>query len=356
MHGLLGEAPTLSGASSGASARRGARPTALGEKLLGRRFDTKSPRFAVRLAASGNRSGACESASQRVPRLVLHASHDLALAELPELCASRLDLEVVFAGRHGLARSPPANATSRLSRRRACRSRRSRRGTRPSGSIPETFAHSLIAREQGLIASPDSQYQRFTTSRAPACASSIARAAGGAPHAGREDSVAAAVAKGAPTRVSGCARRNALSLDFVPWRGALLSGVPRSAARGARSGFVEVLRGREFAQRVAAAPGIRRRKGRLRAELDAALTGSTAHAEAGCRTNDLSDSNGLGAAFAQAWDLVCRLDPGIVDIVALSLRVSLTAVLIAAAIAYPRRGNRGRTVHGREALIVFLMR
>ena len=45
--------------------------------------------------------------------------------------------------------------------------------------------------------------------------------------------------------------------------------------------------------------------------------------------------NGLSAAFGEAWKLVAGLDPQLLDIVALSVRVSLTAVTIAAIVGLP---------------------
>jgi len=63
----------------------------------------------------------------------------------------------------------------------------------------------------------------------------------------------------------------------------------------------------------------------------------------------------LGAALAQAWALVNRLDSGLLGIVALSLEVSLTAVFIAAAVGLPLGAliAVGR-FRGRDALIVVL--
>ncbi len=65
--------------------------------------------------------------------------------------------------------------------------------------------------------------------------------------------------------------------------------------------------------------------------------------------------NGLGAAFSEAWDLVSRLDPGLLDILGLSLQVSLTAVIIAAAVGLPLGAAIAvERFPGRQALIVFL--
>ncbi len=63
----------------------------------------------------------------------------------------------------------------------------------------------------------------------------------------------------------------------------------------------------------------------------------------------------LGEAFAAAWALIAGVEPGLTGIVLLSLQVSLSAVLIASAIALPLGAAIavGR-FPGRQALIVLL--
>ncbi|MBY0266622.1 MAG: ABC transporter permease [Burkholderiales bacterium] len=65
--------------------------------------------------------------------------------------------------------------------------------------------------------------------------------------------------------------------------------------------------------------------------------------------------SGLGEAFAAAWALIAGVEPGLVSIVLLSLQVSLSAVLIASAIALPLGAAIavGR-FPGRQLLIVLL--
>ena len=65
--------------------------------------------------------------------------------------------------------------------------------------------------------------------------------------------------------------------------------------------------------------------------------------------------SGLGEAFAAAWALIAGVEPGLVGIVLLSLQVSLSAVLIASAIALPLGAAIavGR-FRGRQVLIVLL--
>lgn len=69
----------------------------------------------------------------------------------------------------------------------------------------------------------------------------------------------------------------------------------------------------------------------------------------------MNEANGLGSAFVEAWHLVTRLDPGLVEIVGLSLQVSLTAVIIAAVVGLPLGAAIAvERFRGRQALIVFL--
>ena len=65
--------------------------------------------------------------------------------------------------------------------------------------------------------------------------------------------------------------------------------------------------------------------------------------------------NDLGAAFGQAWRLVAGADSSLVDIVTLSLQVSLSAVVFASLIGLPL--GAALAVYrfpGRHALVVFL--
>jgi tungstate transport system permease protein len=65
--------------------------------------------------------------------------------------------------------------------------------------------------------------------------------------------------------------------------------------------------------------------------------------------------NGVSAAFGEAWKLVAGLDPQLLQIVALSLQVSLTAVLIAALIGLPLGALIAvERFRGRQTIIVLL--
>jgi tungstate transport system permease protein len=66
-------------------------------------------------------------------------------------------------------------------------------------------------------------------------------------------------------------------------------------------------------------------------------------------------ANDLGLAFGQALGLISRFDPQLLDIVALSLKVSLTAVVLAALIGLPLGAIVAvERFPGRQALIVVL--
>jgi tungstate transport system permease protein len=65
--------------------------------------------------------------------------------------------------------------------------------------------------------------------------------------------------------------------------------------------------------------------------------------------------NDLGQAFAQAFGLIARLDPQLIGIVALSLKVSLTAVVLAALVGLPLGAVLAvERFRGRQAVIVLL--
>ncbi|HYH42882.1 MAG TPA: substrate-binding domain-containing protein, partial [Burkholderiales bacterium] len=220
--GLLGEAAEAFGAPLVEMQRgRGAHPTALGEKLLWAdglirsALDPQLTRLRHEVEAA-----LAKALPQRVPHLVVHASHDLALAEVPALCADHLDLEIVFRGadeclaalangKCDLAGFHVADALPRAAAAAAA-----------LGRWLDPRKHSLInfiAREQGLIVSPDSHIRSVHDLTRPGVRFINRQSGGGAPHAGREDSVAAAVAEGRADAGFGL-RADAMRfrLDFVP--------------------------------------------------------------------------------------------------------------------------------------------
>lgn len=278
--GVLGEAAAAFGAPLVELQRgRGARTTALGEKLLWADGEIRSvldPHL-VRLRHSIEAELAV-ALPQHLPRLVVHASHDLALASLASLCARRLDVEIMFRGAedglaalaHGkcdLAGFHVADALPRAAAAAAA-----------LGRWLDPGKHLLIhfvTREQGLIARPGSHIRNVHDLARPGVRF-INRQSGAGPRApGREEqSVAAAVAEGRADAAFGL-RADAMRyrLDFVPLAvERYFLAFPRSAARGrAMQLLLEVLRGADFAEHVARLPGYDASHSGTRETLAAAL-------------------------------------------------------------------------------------
>jgi molybdate transport repressor ModE-like protein len=276
--GLLGEAAATFGAPLVQLERgRGARPTALGEKLLwadGLIRAAVDPHFA-RLRQQIDAELA-KSLPRRMPRLVIHASHDLVLHDLTRLYADKVEIELVFRGADdGLAAL--ANGRCDLA------------GFHVADALPRAAAaaaalgrwldprrHQLIrfvTREQGLIARPDTHIRSVhdltrTGVRFINRGSSIA-----AP--GQADaSVAAAVAQGRADAGFGL-RADAMrfKLDFVPLaRERYFLAFARARVRDpGMQRLLEILQSHDFARQVAALPGYDAASCGKREKLDAAL-------------------------------------------------------------------------------------
>jgi len=261
--GLLGEAAEAFGAPLVEMQRgRGAHPTALGEKLLWAdglirsALDPQLTRLRHEVEA-----GLAKALPQRVPHLVVHASHDLALAEVPALCADRLDLEIVFRGADECL-AALANGKCDLA------------GFHVADALPRAAAAAAaLGRWQGLIVSPDSHIRSVHDLTRPGVRF-INRQSGGASGPDRADSVAASVAEGRADAGFGLrADATRFRLDFVPLAvERYFLAFPRASARTpAVQAFIDVLRGAAFAERGRALPGYDTRKAGTRAELGAAL-------------------------------------------------------------------------------------
>ena len=259
--GLLGEAAGAFGAPLVRLERgRGARPTPLGEKLLWadglihETMDAQLGRLRQQIDSELTRA-----LPQRLPHVVIHASHDLALHELARSCAGKLDLELVFRGaedsldalangRCDLAGFHVADALPRAAAAAAA-----------LGRSLDARKHVLIhfvTREQGLIARPDSHIRSVHDLTRPGVRF-INRQSGGP--SGREDrSVAAGVADGRADAGFGL-RADAMrhKLDFVPLaleRYFLACSRARSREPGVQR-LLGVLRGREFTRQIGLLPG-----------------------------------------------------------------------------------------------------
>jgi molybdate transport repressor ModE-like protein len=277
--GLLGEATGAFGAPLVELERgRGARPTALGEKLL----------WADRLIRSTLdpqlmelrrevEAGLARAVPRSVPRLVIHASHDLALSSVPELCAGRLDIELVFRGSDECLAALANGKCDVAGFHVADALPRAAAAAAALGRWLDPRKHALIhfiTREQGLIAAPDSHIRSVHDLTRPGVRFINRQSGAGGPRAGNEDSVAAAVAGGRAHAGFGL-RADAMRyrLDFVPLAvERYFLAIPRASARGdAVQVLIDALKGREFAQRVGRLPGYDAAKAGARAELTAAL-------------------------------------------------------------------------------------
>jgi putative molybdopterin biosynthesis protein len=203
------------------------------------------------------------------PRLVLHASHDLALAELRGLCKRTLDLEVVIRGADdslaALARGECDVAGFHV----ADALPRAAAAAAALGRWLDPRNHTLIhfvAREQGLIARPDSRIRGLYD---------LARPGVRFINRHMDVSVAAAVADGRADAGFGLrAEASRLKLAFTPLATERYFFACAKAALpgGALKLLLETLKQPEFAARVARLPGYdSSQSGRCEA-LDAALT------------------------------------------------------------------------------------
>jgi molybdate transport repressor ModE-like protein len=278
--GLLGEAGRAFGAPLVKFERgRGARPTPLGEKLLWAdglvrsSLDTHFGELRREIEI-----GLAEALPQRLPRLLIHASYDLAIPALTTLCAGRADIEIMFRGsddclaalaqeRCDLAGFHVADALPRAAAAAAA-----------LGRWLDPRKHLLIhfvTREQGLIARPDSHIRNVHDLARPGVRFIHRQSASEPGLPGEKDwSVAAAVAQGRADAGFGL-RPDAVrfSLDFVPLAvERYFLACSRSVIRSpSLRVLLEALRSPDFRQQVARLPGYDASKSGARETLDAAL-------------------------------------------------------------------------------------
>jgi len=209
------------------------------------------------------------------PRLTLHASHDLALAELGALCRRALELEVVIRGADdslaALARGECDVAGFHV----ADALPRAAAAAAALGRWLDPRKHTLIhfvAREQGLIARPGSRIRGVHDLARPGVRfiHRQSRSAGG-----EEPSVAEAVAAGRADAGFGLrADATRHRLAFAPLAmERYFFACARAALRGAALKLLlETLKHPDFAARVARLPGYDASQSGRREALDAALT------------------------------------------------------------------------------------
>ncbi|MDH4325913.1 MAG: LysR family transcriptional regulator [Betaproteobacteria bacterium] len=209
------------------------------------------------------------------PRLTIHASHDLALAELGTLCRATLDLEVMIRGADdclaALARGDCDVAGFHV----ADALPRAAAAAAALGRWLDPRKHTLlhfVTREQGLIARPGSRIRGVHDLARPGVRF-IHRQSRGV--GGDERSVADAVAAGRADAGFGLrADATRHKLAFTPLATErYFFACAKAALRGAAlKALLETLKAPAFARRVATLPGYDATQSGRREALDAALT------------------------------------------------------------------------------------
>jgi molybdate transport repressor ModE-like protein len=207
------------------------------------------------------------------PRLVLHASHDLALAELGAQCRDTLELEVVFRGADDCLAALARGECDVAGFHVADALPRAAAAAAALGRWLDPRQHTLlhyVTREQGLIARPGARIRGVHDLARPGVRF-IHRQSRGA----EERSVAEAVAAGRADAGFGLrADATRHRLGFTPLATErYFFACARAALRGAGlKALLDVLKGRDFAARAARLPGYDVSHAGRKEALDAALT------------------------------------------------------------------------------------
>lgn len=272
--GVLGEGAQLFGAPLVDMQRgRGARLSPLGRKVLQADEKIKAAlgehleRLRTEIPAMLG-----PALPQARPRLKLHASHDLALASLPALCARRLELELLFKGSDDCLASLARGECDLAGFHVADALPRAAAAAAALGKWLDPRRHALIhfvTREQGLIVRAGSRIRGVHDLARPGVRF-IHRQ-----HGMEDASVASAVAAGRADAGFGLrADATRFRLAFVPLAvERYFIACQKSALRSASlHALLEVLRSDEFAAHVARLPGYDASQAGKRHALDAALT------------------------------------------------------------------------------------
>jgi molybdate transport repressor ModE-like protein len=257
---------------------RGARPTAFGQKLLWA-DELIHSRLDSRLGSLRREVEAelFKALPQRVPHLAIHASHDLALAELAALCKPRLELEVVFRGSEDCLSALASGKCDIAGFHVADALPRAAAAAAALGRWLDPRKYALIhfvTREQGIIARPGSRIRTLHDLTRPGVRFIHRQSPMRGDRLQEVPSVAAAVAEGRADAGFGLkADASRFMLDFVPLAlERYYFAVARAAFDSPAVQFLlQVLRGRDFARVVARLPGYDATKAGMREKLDAAL-------------------------------------------------------------------------------------
>ncbi len=257
---------------------RAARLSALGHKLLAIdahvRIALREPLERLRGEVAGLLAA---SAPRPTPRLSIHASHDLALTLLRDVCAPQLDLDVVFCGADDALAALARGECDLAGFHVADALPRAAAAAAAVGRWLDSRKHVLIhfaTREQGLIVRANSRIRgvhdlarpgvRFVNRQNPASGS-----------ADSAQNVAAAVAgKRADAAFGLRADAARLKLSFLPLaleRYFIVAGRPVLKSEGFLA-LLDMLRSADFAAQVKKLPGYDVANAGTRQALDGALT------------------------------------------------------------------------------------
>jgi len=276
--GLLGDAARAFGMPLVEMQRgRSARVSALGERVL--RADARVR--SVLLDPFERLRGEiplllADAAPGARPRLSLHASHDLAIALLPDLCASRLELDVSFRGSDECLAALARGECDLAGFHVADALPRAAAAAASLGKWLDSRRHVLVhvvRREQGLIVRPGSRIRNVHDLARPGVRFIHRQNPFGGRE--RERSVAAAVARGRADAGFGLrAEATEQKLSFVPLaiERYFIACAKSAVQTPSMQALLETLSGRAFSAAVARLPGYSADQAGRRHPIDAALT------------------------------------------------------------------------------------
>jgi molybdate transport repressor ModE-like protein len=277
--GLLGDAARAFGAPLVDMQRgRGARLSALGQRVLHADAKVRST-LAEPFERLRNEIPALldDAAPGGKPRLLLHASHDLAITLLADLCGPRLHLEVAFRGADECLAALARGECDLAGFHVADALPRAAAAAASLGKWLDSRKHVLlhfVRREQGLIVRPGSRIRNVHDLARPGVRF-IHRQNPGASSASSERSVADAVARGRADAGFGLrAEAAGLKLSFVPLavERYFIACAKGSLQSPAMAALLETLSSRALAAAVARLPGYSADQAGRRYPIDAALT------------------------------------------------------------------------------------
>lgn len=212
------------------------------------------------------------------PRLTLHASHDLALAELAALCHGNLDLEIHVRGADDSLEALASGACDLAGFHVADALPRAAAAAASLGRWLAPRKHQLlhfVTREQGLIVRPGARIRGVDDLARPGLRFAGRPGASARAAAASELGIAEEVAAGRADAGFGLRAAAArLGLDFVHLATErYFLAIPRPALRSAAvQGLERVLRSRQFARRVKRLPGYDAARAGERESISAALS------------------------------------------------------------------------------------